>query len=126
MHSFAKKTLKITCMQPVKKMCTFLAFLNYTSGYLKFCKYFCYLKWLGLGPFKNVYFIIFFCKRFPFFNGFCLKILIFANLQIFFKILKVEHNRFAMMYVSFVIFGHQTWDLEGGGHLLVFQVPQQG
>jgi len=35
--------------------------------------------------------------------------------------------------VSFVIFGHQTWDLEGGGVKLTpapaypgFQVPQQG
>ena len=35
--------------------------------------------------------------------------------------------------VSFVIFGHQTWDLEGGGELTPppaaypgFQVPQQG
>ena len=27
-------------------------------------------------------------------------------------------------YVSFVIFGHKTWDLEGGGP--GFQVPQQG
>ena len=30
--------------------------------------------------------------------------------------------------VSFVIFGHQTWDLEGGGGLAYpgFQVPQKG
>ena len=34
--------------------------------------------------------------------------------------------------VSFVIFGHQTWDLEGGGQIdpppayTGFQVPQQG
>ena len=53
---------------------------------------------------------------------------IFGNLQIFLQILKVELSN----DVSFVIFGHQTWDLKRGGVKLTppaypgFPVPQQG
>ena len=53
-----------------------------------------------------------FCKQFYYITGFCDKKFNFCkfatkkNLQI----LKVE----PMRDVSFVIFGHQTWDLEGG------------
>ena len=43
---------------------------------------------------------------------------IFANLQFFWQVLKVEHRAF---HSSFVIFGHQAWDLEGGW--LIIQVP---
>ena len=28
-----------------KEICTFLVFLNYTSGYIKICKFFVYMKW---------------------------------------------------------------------------------
>ena len=41
---------------------------------------------------------------------------IFENLQIFLQILKGEHKSF-YNDVSFVIFGHQTWGLEGGGQI---------
>ena len=38
-------------------MCTFLVFVNYTSGYLKFCKYFYIFEMAWSGLFKNVNFI---------------------------------------------------------------------
>ena len=71
---------------------------------------------------------IFFCKHFTIKLDFAIKNSIFANLQIFLQILKVEHKSFPD--VSFVVFGHQTWDLEGGGQIDPpaypgFQVPQQ-
>ena len=34
------------------------SFLNYTSGYLKICIIFAYLKWHAQGLLKNVYFIL--------------------------------------------------------------------
>ena len=43
-----------------------------------------------------------------------LKNSIFANLQIFFADSKSRVQELSNV-VSFVIFGHQTWDLEGGG-----------
>ena len=46
-------------------------------------------------------------------TGFCDKKLIFANLQIFFADSKSRAQELSND-VSFVIFGHQTWDLEGG------------
>ena len=55
----------------------------------------------------------------------------FANLQIFFADSKSRAQEISND-VSFVIFGHKTWDLEGGGGKLTppaysgFQVPQQG
>ena len=58
-----------------------------------------------------------------------LKNSIFANLQIFFADSKSRVQELSNV-VSFVIFGHQTWDLEGGGQIDPppaypgFQVPQ--
>ena len=52
---------------------------------------------------------------------FAIKISIFANLQIFFADSKSRAQELSND-VSFVIFGHQTWDLAYPG----FQVPQQG
>ena len=52
------------------------------------------------------------------------KFLIFADSKS--RVIKLSND------VSFVIFGHQTWDLEGGGQndpppaYTGFQVPQQG
>ena len=40
----------------------------------------------------------FFCKHFYYITGFCDKNSIFANLQIFLQILKVEHKSLLMMY----------------------------
>jgi len=64
-------------------------------------------------------------------TGFCDKNPIFANLQIFFADSKSRAQEFSN-YVSFVIFGHQTWDLEGERsnlpppqHILVFKYPSR-
>ena len=63
----------------------------------------------------------FFCKHFYYTTGFCAKkIKIFANLPIFVADSKNRAQELSND-VSFVIFGHQTWDLYPG-----FQVPQQG
>jgi len=78
----------------------------------------------------------FFCKHFYFLTRFCEKKFnfckfanIFANLQ---KLNSKSRAQELSNDVSFVIFGHQTWDLEGGGGQIDpppaypgFQVPQQ-
>ena len=63
----------------------------------------------------------FFCKHFAIKNS------IFANCQFFFADSKSRAQELSN-YVSFVIFGHQTWDLEGGGGPAYpgFQVPHAG
>ena len=74
---------------------------------------------------------IFFCKHFYYITGFCDKKLNFCKFANFFADSK---SRVQELFndVSFVIFGHQTWDLEGGGVQIDppqaypgFQVPQQ-
>ena len=61
---------------------------------------------------------IIFCKHFYYITGFSIKNSIFENLQIFFADSKSRAQELSND-VSFVIFGHKTWDLG-------FQVPQQG
>ena len=56
---------------------------------------------------------IFFCKHFYYLTGFCDKIFFVANLKFFFADSKIRAQELSND-VSFVIFGHQTWDLEGG------------
>ena len=74
---------------------------------------------------------IFFCKHFYYKTGFCDKNSIFANLLFFFADSKSRAQELSND-VSFVIFGHKTWYLEGGGQIDPppaypgFQVPQQG
>ena len=63
-------------------------------------------------------YILLSCKHFHCVTGFCKKKINFSNLQFFWQVLKVEHRAF---HSSFVIFGHQAWDLEGGW--LIIQVP---
>ena len=42
MHKLGKQIyFKLSAYNPSKEICTFLVFLNYTSGYLKFCKIIC-------------------------------------------------------------------------------------
>ena len=67
----------------------------------------------------------FFCKHFYCKAGFCKKNVQFLQICTFFADSKKLSND-----VSFVIFGHQTWDLEGGQidpppAYSGFQVPQQ-
>ena len=61
---------------------------------------------------------LFFCKHFYYITGFCeKKFNFFADSK--------SRAQELSNGVSFVIFGHQTWDLEGGAYP-GFQVPQQG
>ena len=73
----------------------------------------------------------FFANIFTIKLDFAIKNSIFPNLQFFLQILKVLRAQELSNDVSFVIFGHKTWDLEGGGQIDPpaypgFQVPQQG
>ena len=56
----------------------------------------------------------FFANFFYYITGFCDKNSIIANLQMFFADSKCRAQELSND-VSFVIFGHQTWDLQGGG-----------
>ena len=73
----------------------------------------------------------FFCKHFYHITGICKKKFNFCKFANFFadsesRVQELSND------VSFVIFGHQTWDLEGGGQIDPppanpgFQVSQQG
>ena len=72
-----------------------------------------------------------FCKHFYYITGFCDKKFNFCKFTIFFADSKSRAQELSND-VSFVIFGHQAWDLEGGVNLTPpspaypgFQVPQQ-
>ena len=74
----------------------------------------------------------FFCKHFYYITGFCQKKINFCKFANFFADSKSRVQELSND-VLFVIFGHQTWDLEGGGGQIDppppypgFQVPQQG
>ena len=72
----------------------------------------------------------FFCKHFYYITGFCDKKLNFCKFANFFADSKSRVQELSND-VSFAIFGHQTWDLEGGQidpppAYPGFQVPQQG
>ena len=72
-------------------------------------------------------------QTFLLYNWILQKKSIFGKFAIFFADSKSKAKELSND-VSFVIFGHQTWDLEGGGVQLTspppaypgFQVPQQG
>ena len=57
--------------------------------------------------------IFFFCKHFYYITGFCDKKFNFCKFAIFFADSKSRAQDLSND-VSFVIFGHQTWDLGGG------------
>ena len=120
--TFAKKFLQIFCKQPVKWNLHIFSFS--------------WLKMAWSRAFQKCI-IYFFLNNFFFANIFTIK-LDFAKkvqfLQIcnFFSDSKSRAQELSND-VWFVIFGHQTWDLEGGGAKLTpppaypgFQVPQQG
>ena len=73
----------------------------------------------------------FFCKHFYYKLDFAKKKFNFCKLASFFVDSKSRAQELSND-VSFVIFRHQTWDLEGGGQIDPppaypgFQVPQQG
>ena len=64
--SFAKIFLQIICIQPVKRNLHIFSFLNYTIGYLNFCKKFCRLEvaWSFSKVYILSFFEHFFCKHF--------------------------------------------------------------
>ena len=73
----------------------------------------------------------FFCKHFYYKTGFCDNKFNFCKFANFFADSKSRAQELSND-VSFVIFGHQTWDLEGGGqidppsqHILVFKYPSR-
>ena len=75
---------------------------------------------------------IFVCKHFYYITRFCDKKLNFSKICKFFADSKSRAQELSND-VSFVIFGHQTWDLEEAAELKLpppaypgFQVPQQG
>ena len=89
------------------------------------------MKWHGQGLFKNVKFIIFW-TIFTVKLDFAKKKFYFCKFTNFFADSKSRAQEL-FNDVSFVIFGHQTWDLEGEGVNLTpfpaypgFQVHQQG
>ena len=71
---------------------------------------------------------IFFCKHFYYITGFCDKKFNFCKFANFLADSKSIAQELSND-VSFVIFGHETWDLEGGGqidppqHILVLSTP---
>ena len=73
----------------------------------------------------------FFLQTFYYIAGFCDKKSNFCKFANFFSDSKSRAQELSND-VSFVIFGHKTWDLEGGGQTDPspaypgFQVPQQG
>ena len=72
----------------------------------------------------------FFCKHFYYITGFCDKKFNFCKFANLFADSKSRAQELSND-VSFVIFGHQTWDLEGGVKLtppqriLVFKYPSR-
>ena len=78
----------------------------------------------GFSKIYNLLFFgqFFFCKQFYFITGFCKKNSVFANSKS--RAQELSND------VSFVIFGHQIWDLGGGDQIAPppaypgFQVPQ--
>ena len=73
---------------------------------------------------------IYFCKHLYYITGFCDKKFNFFKFAIFFADSKSRAQELSND-VSFVIFGHKTWDLEGGSnwpppqHILVFKYPSR-
>ena len=58
---------------------------------------------------------ILFCKHFYYITGFCDKKLNFCKFANFFLADSKRRAQELSNDVSFVLFGHKTWDLEGGG-----------
>ena len=81
---------------------------------------FAYLKWHGQGFFKKciIYPLLdkFFLQTFYYISGFCDKKFNFCKFATFFADSKSRAQELSND-VSFVIFGHKTWDLWGGGQI---------
>ena len=103
--------MQVICKQPVKGNLHILVFLNYPSGYLKFCKTFCLFEMAWSRDFQKCiiyhFLVNFFLQTFLLYNWILqLKNSNFENLQFF-----ADSNSRAQELskdVSFVIFRHQT------------------
>ena len=84
MHKLGKQFFfKLSAYNPSKEICTFSVFLNYTSGYLKFCKIICILEMAYSWAFQKMCISSFFghfiiCKHF-YITGVCKKYFNFCN-----------------------------------------------
>ena len=110
--SFAKKFLQINCKQPVKGNLHIFSFSLLHIRLIKILQNFCifemawsraFQKWIIYHFLDNI-----FLQTFLLYNWVLLKkYSIFANLQIFLQILKVEFKSFLMMYhLSFLDIKH--------------------
>ena len=133
MHKFCEKKLQIFCKQPVKGNLHIFSFSWLKIRLFKILQNFLHI-WNGMVKgFSKMYNFsffgqIFFCKHFYYITGFCDKKFNFCKFANFFADSKSRAQELSND-VSFVIFGHQTWDLEGGVKLtppqriLVFKYP---
>ena len=122
--------MQIFCKQPVKENLQIFSFSWLKIRLIKILQ-----KFLHICIFQKCI-ICHFLDKFFFANIFTIKLdfaiknSIFANLQIFFADSKSRAQELSND-VSFVIYGHKTWDLEGGGvnltpqHILVFKYPSR-
>ena len=134
MHKFCEKKFQTFCKQPVKGNLHIFSFSWLKIRLFKILQNFLHI-WNGMVKgFSKMYNLsffgqIFFCKHFYYKTGFCFKKFNFRKFAIFFADSK---SRAQELSKSFVIFGHKTWDLEGGSNWHPppaypgFQVPQQG
>ena len=118
MHKFCEKKLQIFCKQPVKGNLHIFSFSWLEIRLFKILQKFLHI-WNGIVKgFSKMYNLsffgqIFFCKHFYYITGACDKKFNFCKFANFFADSKSRAQKLSNN-LSFVIFGHQTWDLEGG------------
>ena len=123
MNKFCEKKLQIFCKQPVKGN---LHIFSFSWLKIRLIKILQKLLHIWNGMVKG-----FFCKHFYYITGFCDKKFNFCK---FANVFAYSKSRAQELFndESFVIFRHQTRDLEGGGvkltplqHILVFKYPSR-
>ena len=119
MHKFCEKKLQIFCKQPGKGNLHIFSFSWLKIRLFKILQKFCISKMAWSRAFRNCIFFHFldnfFCKHFYYVTGFCDKKFNFCKFANFFADSKSRAQELSND-VSFVIFEHQTWDLEGGSN----------
>ena len=110
--------MQIFCKQPVKGNLHIFSFSWLKIRLFKILQKFLHI-WNGMVKgFSKMYNFSFFgqiifCKHFYYITGFCDKIFNFCKFANFFADFKCRAQELSND-VSFLIFGHKTWDLEGG------------
>ena len=111
MHTFCEKKLQKFCKQPVKGNLLIFSFTWLKIRLFNVLQNFLHI-WNGMVTgFLKMYFLFF--RPFYYKTGFCDKKFNFRKFEIFFADSKSRAQELSND-VSFVIFGHTTWDLEGG------------